>query len=79
MKKIIKWYVVLLILLYPVFLTAAPDPGGTDKMDVAARLKLYEGFRGESSDAAKVISSYYLKQLRRLHLASWFEGALLSP
>ena len=65
MKKIIKWYVVLLILLYPVFLTSAPVPGGTDKMDVAARLKLYEGFRGESSYAAKVISSYYLKQLSR--------------
>jgi TonB family protein len=47
------------------FLTAAPVPGGTDKMDIAARLKLYEGFRGESSDTANVISSYYLKQLSR--------------
>lgn len=65
MKKIIKWYVVLLILLYTMFLTAAPVPGGTDKMDAAARMRLYEGFRGESSDAAKVISSYYLKQLSR--------------
>lgn len=65
MKKIIKWFVVLLFLLYPMFLSAAPVPGGTDKMDIAARLKLYEGFRGESSDAAKVISSYYLKQLSR--------------
>jgi TonB family protein len=65
MKKIIKWCVVLLILLYPMFLTAAPVPGGTDKMDIAAQLRLYEGFRGESSNAAKVISSYYLKQLSR--------------
>lgn len=65
MKKIIKWFVVLLILLYPMFLTAAPVPGGTDKMDIAARMRLYEGFRGESSDAADVISSYYLKQLSR--------------
>lgn len=65
MKKNIKWFVVLLILLYPMFLSATPVPGGTDKMDIAARLKLYEGFRGESSNAAKVISSYYLKQLSR--------------
>jgi TonB family protein len=65
MKKIIKWCVILLILLYPMFLSAAPVPGGTDKMDIAAQLKLYEGFRGESSDVAKVISSYYLKQLSR--------------
>ena len=65
MKKIIKWCVVLLILLYPQFLSAAPAPGETGKMDIAARLKLYEGFRGESSDTAKVISSYYLKQLSR--------------
>jgi TonB family protein len=65
MKKIIKWYMVLLILLYPQFLSAAPAPGETGKMDIAARLKLYEGFRGESSDTAKVISSYYLKQLPR--------------
>jgi len=67
MKKIIKWCMVLLILVYPLFLTAAPVPGNgeTDKMDIAARLKLYEGFRGESSAAAKVISSYYLKQLSR--------------
>jgi TonB family protein len=65
MKKIIKWFVVLLILLYPMFLTATPVPGGTDKMDISARMRLYEGFRGESSNAAKVISSYYLKQLSR--------------
>lgn len=65
MKKIIKWFVVLLILLYSMFLTATPVPGGTDKMDIAAQMRLYEGFRGESSDAAKVISSYYLKQLSR--------------
>jgi TonB family protein len=65
MKKIIKWYVVLLILFYSMFLTAAPVPGGTDKMDAAARMRLYEGFRGGSGDAAKVISSYYLKQLSR--------------
>lgn len=73
MKKIIKWCVVLLILLYPMFLTAALVPGGTDKMDVAARLKLYEGFRGESVDAAKVISSYYLKQLSREEVFSDIE------
>jgi len=63
MKKIIKWCVVLLILLYSMFLSAAPPPGETGKMDIAAQLKLYEGFRGESSDAEKVISSYYLKQI----------------
>jgi TonB family protein len=65
MKKIIKWFVVLLVLLYSIFFTTTPVLGGTDKMDIAAQLKLYEGFRGESSDAEKVISSYYLKQLSR--------------
>jgi TonB family protein len=65
MKKNIKWFVVLLILLYSMFLTAGSIPGGTEKMDVEAQLRLYEGFRGESSNAAKVISSYYLKQLPR--------------
>ncbi len=77
MKKIIKWCMVLLILVYPLFLTAAPVPGNgeTDKMDIAARLKLYEGFRGESSAAAKVISSYYLKQLSREDVFSDIEVA----
>jgi TonB family protein len=75
MKKIIKWCVVLLILLYPLFLSAAPAPGEIDQMDIAARLKLYEGFRGESSAAAKVISSYYLKQLSREDVFSDIEVA----
>ena len=63
MKKIIKWCMVLLTLIYPMFLSAASLSREANPMDIAARLKLYEGFRGESSAAAKVISSYYLKQL----------------
>ena len=41
-------------------MTANP---GNQETDVKIRMRLYEGFRGESNHSAKVISSYYLKQL----------------
>ena len=66
MKKVIKLVVFLLILMVAGFLGANPGPGAkskTDLKDVVARLRLYEGFRGESNMSEKVISSYYLKQL----------------
>ncbi|UCH94263.1 MAG: energy transducer TonB [Candidatus Aminicenantes bacterium] len=63
MKKITKLCMFLLFLIYTLSLMAAPVPGGGDQKDIVARLRLYEGFRGESNHPAKVISSYYLKQL----------------
>lgn len=65
MKKIFKGCMILLVSLAPIFLTDASAAGNIEKMDISACLRLYEGFRGENSSAAKVISSYYLKQLSR--------------
>ena len=65
MKKTFKSCMILLVLFFPVFLTDTSAAGNIEKMDISACLRLYEGFRGETSSTAKVISSYYLKQLSR--------------
>ena len=58
MKNFIKLLVMVLILLYAVGFLAASGAG-----DVVTRLRLYEGFRGEPNGSARVVSSYFLKQL----------------
>jgi TonB family protein len=64
MKKNIKCRTALIFILFGLpALFQASVPLQAAQGEVAARVRLYEGFRGEVSEPAKVISSYYLKPL----------------
>ena len=65
MKNFIKVLIVLLVLFYAAGFLTASGSG-----DVSAWLRLYEGFRGETNGSAKIVSSYYLKQLPHENIAS---------
>ncbi len=61
MKKIFTMVIVLGLIWFGFFITPSllhAAPG-----DVAARLRLYEGFRESNSEPGKIITSYYLKPL----------------
>ena len=62
MKKSINGVFLVLIMLYPLFISANP---GMAETDVMIGMRLYEGFRGAGGEPAKIISSYYLKPLSR--------------
>ncbi|MCP5049758.1 MAG: hypothetical protein GY940_21495, partial [bacterium] len=73
MKNAITFIVLLLVMV--IGLVSFPVELGATPGDIKARMRLYEGFRGDSQQPEKVISSYYLKSISGRYTFSHKEEA----